>query len=206
MVESQYVRPLLRGKDVRAWRAAPSAHVILPHDDRDLRKPVPESRLAAEAPMVYEYLTKFKTLLSERKELQRWQSEVWYTLFRIGPYTANCWRVVWPHSANGQLRSTVLGPDDPTVPDQKVVLVPFGHRDPALFLCALLNSSAVRGAAAGSGGMDASPNLVQRLVLPRFDPGLSQHQAVVALAAAALAGDVGSHGEIDRATSWLFGA
>jgi hypothetical protein len=204
MVESRYVRPLLRGKDVRAWRATPSDHVILPHDDHDLRKPVPESRLAAEAPMLYEYLTTFKGLLSERKELRRWQSEAWYTLFRIGPYTANCWRVVWPHSANGQLRSTVLGPDDPTVPDQKVVLVPFDHRDPALFLCALLNSSAVRRAAAGSGGMDASPNLVQRLVLPRFDPGLSQHRAVVALAAAALTGDGSSHREADRATSGLF--
>jgi hypothetical protein len=188
-VESAYVRPLLRGGDVTAWRAVPSGHLVLPHDPRDLRRPVPEPDLAASAPFTYAYLRRFRDLLASRRELARWRAGTWYALFRIGPYTAGCWRVVWPHSGNGRLRAAVLPPDDPTVPDQKVVLVPFDAPEPALFLCALLNSAAVRRAAAGSGGLDASPNLVRRLALPRFDPADPTHRAIVALARRAAAGD-----------------
>jgi SAM-dependent methyltransferase len=178
-VEPAYLRPLLRGRDVAAWRAVPSGHIVLPHDPADLRRPVPETELARIAPLTYAYLLRFKDLLSARPERQRWRSEVWYTLFRLGPYTAGCWRVVWPHSAGGRLRAAVLPPDNPAVPDQKVVLVPFDAPEPALFLCALLNSAPVRRAAAHSAGMDASPNLVRRLVLPRFDGADPAHRAIV---------------------------
>jgi hypothetical protein len=178
-VEPVYLRPLLRGRDVAAWRAVPSGHIVLPHDPADLRRPVPETELARIAPLTYAYLLQFKDLLSARPERRRWRSEVWYTLFRLGPYTAGCWRVVWPHSAGARLRAAVLPPDDPAVPDQKVVLVPFDAPEPALFLCALLNSAPVRRASAHSGGMDASPNLVRRLVLPRFDGADPAHRAIV---------------------------
>lgn len=190
-VECAYLRPLLRGRDVAAWHAVPSGYIVLPHDPADLRRPVPERELARTAPGTYAYLRQFKDLLSARPERLRWRSEVWYTLFRLGPYTAGCWRVVWPHSAGGRLRAAVLSPEDPTVPDQKVVLVPFDAAEPALFLCALLNSPPVRRAAAGSGGMDASPNLVRRLALPRFDGADPAHRAVVDLARQAMVDGLG---------------
>jgi hypothetical protein len=185
-VEPVYLRPLLRGRDVAAWRAVPARHIVLPHDPADLRRPVPEAELARTAPLTYAYLRQFQELLSERPERRRWRSEVWYTLYRIGPYTAGCWRVVWPHSGGGRLRAAVLPPADPAVPDQKVVLVPFDAPEPALFLCALLNSPPVRQAAAGSAGADASPNLVRRLVLPRFDGGNPAHRVIVDLARQAM--------------------
>ncbi|HEY1487066.1 MAG TPA: N-6 DNA methylase, partial [Micromonosporaceae bacterium] len=154
-VEATYLRPLLRGRDVQAGAARPSGHVLVPHRDDDLRKPVSEAELARAAPDTYAYLSTFKGLLAGRKELARWPAQPWYALFRIGPYTAGCWRVVWPHSANGSLRAAVLAADDRTVPDQKVVLVAFDRKEPALFLAALLNSAVVRAAASASGGLDA---------------------------------------------------
>jgi SAM-dependent methyltransferase len=178
-VETTFLRPLLRGGDVAAWQATASGHIVLPHDAADLRRPVAETDLARAAPLTYAYLLQFKDLLASRKELRRWRSEVWYTLFRIGPYTAGCWRVVWPHSAGRRLRAAVLPPEDPAVPDQKVVLVPFDAPDPALFLCALLNCPTVGRVAAASAGMDASPNLVRRLALPRFDEAEPTHLAIV---------------------------
>jgi hypothetical protein len=181
-VDTAYLRPLLRGRDVTAWRAVPSGHIVLPHHPADLRRPVPETDLAAVAPLTYAYLLQFKDLLASRKERQRWRADAWYALFRIGPYTAGCWRVVWPHSAGTRLRAAVLDPEDPTVPDQKVVLVPFDAPEPALFLCALLNCPVVRRVAAASAGLDASPNLVRRLVLPRYDRADAIHEAMVALA------------------------
>lgn len=178
-VEETYLRPLLRGADVHAWQANASGHIVVPHDPHDLRRPVSETDLARTAPLTYAYLLRCKDLLASRKELVRWRSEVWYTLFRIGPYTAGCWRVVWPHSAARALRAAVLAPEDPAVPDQKVVLVPFEAPEPALFLCALLNCQPVRRVVAASAGLDASPNLVRRLALPRFDGADAAHRAVV---------------------------
>lgn len=200
-VESEFVRPLLRGRDVTPWRTQPSRHLVLPHDPADLRNPLPEPQLARAAPLTYAYLRRFRELLSSRPELRRWDSACWYSLFRIGPYTAGCWRVVWPHSGNGALRAAVLPPQDRTVPDQKVVLVPFETAEPALFLCALLNCAAVRRAAAGSAGMDASPNLIRRLVLPRFEPADPAHQGIVELARRAVAGEsaAGQHAALAAA-------
>jgi hypothetical protein len=179
VLESTYVRPLLRGRDIRAGAGRPSRYVIVPHRDDDLRKPVPEQELEQTAPRTYAYLRSNEVALKARKELARWPAQPWYALFRIGPYTAGCWRVVWPHSANGSLRSAVLSPEDRTVPDQKVVLVAFAEQEPALFLSALLNSEVIRAAAAASGGMDASPNLIRRLPLPRFDAEDPLHRKII---------------------------
>lgn len=203
-VESRYLRPLLRGRDVGSWRAKPSGHIVLPHDPNDLRRPVAEDQLAHTAPLTYAYLLRYRELLASRKELHRWKAVGWYTLFRIGQYTAQCWRVVWPHSANGQLRAAVLPPDDRAVPDQKVVLLPFDDAEPAMFMCALLNCRAVRRAASRSAGIDASPNLVRRLVLPRFDPTSPKHQAIVELARQAANGTVEAQEAVDGAASDLY--
>jgi adenine-specific DNA-methyltransferase len=206
-LETAYLRPLLRGRDVTAWCAVPSGHIVLPHDPADLRRPVPETVLAGAAPLTYAYLLQFKDLLAARKERQRWRAEVWYALFRIGPYTVDCWRVVWPHSAGTRLRAAVLAPEDRAVPDQKVVLVPFDAPEPALFLCALLNCPVVRRAAAASGGLDASPNLVRRLVLPRYDATEAGHRAIVALARRASGGeDEQARQRVSDLTARLFGS
>ena len=197
-VEPTFVRPLLRGRDVRAWSAVPTGSIIVPHMADDLRKPVAESTLATQAPLTYAYLNRFRSLLASRKELARWPAEAWYQLFRIGRYTAGCWRVVWPTSANSQLRAAVVADDDPVVPDQKVILVPFDDRPPALFLAALLNSAPVRTAAASSAGLDASPNLVSRLVLPAYSG--AAHADVVRLAEAGPA----AQGELDQLIAKLF--
>lgn len=203
-VEGRYLRPLLRGRDVSSWRAEPSAYIVLPHDPTDLRRPVAEDQLARTAPLTYAYLLRHRELLASRKELHRWKVDSWYTLFRIGRYTAQCWRVVWPHSANGRLRAAVLSPDDRAVPDQKVVLLPFEDVEPAMFLCALLNCGAVRQAASRSAGMDASPNLVRRLVLPRFDSASPKHQAIVELATQATGGAAEAQRAADVAASELY--
>lgn len=203
-VETDYIRPLLRGRDIKAWHAEPSGHIVVPHAGEDLRKPVPEPELTRVAPLTYGYLARFKDLLASRKEVARWNAKTWYTLFRIGPYTVGCWRVVWPHSSNGQLRAAILAPDDATVPDQKVILVPFDDQDSALFLVALLNSPAVRRFVSKSAGMDASPNLLQRLVLPRFDASVDTHRRIAALAALMTEGGLEAEAELNRLVGALY--
>jgi len=199
-IEATFVRPLLKGRDVRPFHARAGCHIVLPHRVDDLRKPLAEAELLRVAPDTYAYLDRFRSLLAGRPELARWPSTSWFQVFRIGPYTSGCFRVVWPTSANGALRAAVLDRDDPTVPDQKVVLVPFDEPDPAWFLAALLNSPTVRAAAAASAGLDASPNLVTRIPLPRYDAAAHRH--IVALTRASAT--PGAVAEADREITKLF--
>ena len=186
-VEQEFLRPLLRGRDISPWRASASGHILLPHVESDLRRVVPEEQLAAEAPLTLSYLKSFKQTLSGRRELDRWGG-TWYTLFRIGPYTANCWRVVWPHSGGRQFRAAVLTNDDRTIPDQKVVLVALDDPESAYFLCGVLNSSRVRSWIHASGGLDTSPNLLQRVPLPKWNPEIHPHRALMEHARRACSG------------------
>src|SRR5262249_13278282 len=163
------VHPLLRGRDVTAWDATASSHILLPHAADDLRNAIPEEELQSRVPATYDYLNEFRVELEARKELQRWGGAS-YSLFRIRPYTLNCWRVVWPHSSGANLRVAVLPPTDRTVPDQKLVLVPCESGDTAYFIAAVLNSQLLRNLIASSSTLDASPNLTKRIPLPLFDP------------------------------------
>ena len=187
-VERFMVRPLLKGSDISAWQAAPSMSIVLPHDPEDLRRPLTVPKLRETAPRILGYLESFREELSGRKELARWGGE-WYSLFRIGPYTAAPWRVVWPTSAGRRMRAAVLPPTDATVPDQKVVLVPFDQELPAHFLCALLNSDVIRRAIRAGSGLDASPNLTRRLPFPRWNPANEIHRWIADYSRKAHAGE-----------------
>jgi len=129
---------------------------VLPHAVTDLRRAIPEAQLSSRWPATYDYLLRFKRELTNRKELARWGGP-WYSLFRIGAYTLGCWRVVWAHSSSANVRAAVLAPTDPSVPDQKLVLIPFEERSQAYFVCAILNSSLMRGMIAGSSGFSPPP-------------------------------------------------
>jgi hypothetical protein len=183
-VEEFVVRPLLKGSDISAWHAEARMSILLPHDPGDLRKAMTPAELSRTAPGALRYLELFRSELAGRPELARWGG-VWYSLFRIGPYTTAPWRVVWPTSAGGSMRAAVLSPDDFAVPDQKVVLVPFEEPLPAHFLCALLNSGVVRRAIRSGSALDASPNLTRRVPLPRWNPQDESHAKIAALSVAA---------------------
>jgi len=202
-VEATFVHPLLKGADVAAWRVVPSGHILLPHQKGDLRHPIPEEQLRSQWPATYDYLLRFNSQLGARKELLRWGGP-WYSLFRIGPYTLGCWRVVWAHSSSARLRAAVLRPDDPCVPDQKLVLIPFDDGAEAYFVCSILNSTVIRGIIADSSGLDASPNLTKRLPLPKYLPDDPIHRAIAEVGRLSHEG-TRSQSELDNRVRHLFG-
>lgn len=186
IIERDYLRPLLRGREIEQWTVKPRDYVLVPHDSSDLRRVVPATTLRMSSPQTWRYLRHFESQLKSRKELARWGGE-WYELFRIGPYTADCWRVVWPHSSGQNLRAAILRPDEPIVPDQKVVLVAFENENKALFYCGLLNSEPVRQLVRGTSGLDASPNIVKRVTMPDMNMDDERHRAIIEYARAATA-------------------
>jgi SAM-dependent methyltransferase len=201
--ERAMVRPMLSGKNVQAWQAIATASIVFPHDPEDLRKPLPEADLAARAPLTMAFLNEFRQELSHRKELARWGGE-FYSLFRVGPYTSGSWRVVWPSSSAGRFRAAVLRANDETVPDQKVVIVAFDEAEPAYYLCGLLNSTLLRETIAGSSGLDASPSLTGRLVLPAWKSADEVQQRVVAFAKAACSGERVVQADLDELVAQLY--
>jgi hypothetical protein len=52
--------------------------------------------------------------------------------------------------------------------------------------------------------MDASPNLIRRLVLPRFESGDRRHRLVASLAALVAAGQTDQQDDLDQAVSVLY--
>ncbi|MGH3851403.1 MAG: hypothetical protein ACRDRT_17215, partial [Pseudonocardiaceae bacterium] len=185
VVEPDFVWPLLRGRQIKRWCVDAGDHIIVPHDPSDLRRVVHPDGLRSKNPRTWRYLQHFEAQLRDRKELARWGGE-WYTVFRIGPYTAGCWRVVWPHSSGQNLRAAVVAPDNPMVPDQKVVLLACDTEGEALFYCALLNSEPVRQLIRGTSGMDASPNIVKRVAMPEVNIDDPRHRALIEYARAAM--------------------
>jgi hypothetical protein len=193
VVEKAFVRPLVRGVDIVPWATDPKLSIVFPYGGSDIRTPLPEDELRAAAPLTLDYLESFRGLLESRKELARWGG-AWYSLFRIGPYTTNCWRVLWPHSGAQKFRSAVIGPDDLSIPDQKVVIVPFEDSASALLACAFLNSERVRQFVRASSSIDVSPSLLARLPLPTYDEDNPMLVEIVEAARRAGAGN-----EIDAA-------
>ena len=100
----------------------------------------------------------------------------------IGKETFAPWKVVWPWVAS-QLVAAVVGADSTektVVQDHNVSLVAFSSVEEAHFFCAAFNSSpanctAISSYSSGGGGI-ASPNIVERIRVPRFDSANPVHR------------------------------
>jgi len=65
-VEASLVYPLLRGKDVQHWVAAPAEHMILPHDPEEVDRVLATTALQREYPKALSWLRRNKHFLSSR--------------------------------------------------------------------------------------------------------------------------------------------
>ena len=139
-VETETLRPLIRGSDVRAWRAVPSARVLwTPSNDRR----------GAESPVrLRAYLKRHDAALRARTGIAAGASPG--TLMRVGPTTLGH-KVVW-HDIAETLHAAAVpdrvkgdaGGKVPVLPLNTVYFVAVGDRETALLLTAYLNSMPMR--------------------------------------------------------------
>lgn len=178
-VESDLVRPLLRGKDVKRWYAEPSHHIFLPYDPSySAKKALPESKLKEDYPKGHGFIKQFKDFLSERPEYHRWgEKGPYYEVYRIGPYTFSSFKVVWKHTGIGKrMRSAVIdGSEERTIPDQKVILIPFDDLKEAHYVCAMLNSAPIFLTLKKYLVMDASTHILNNINIPKWNPNSTRH-------------------------------
>jgi hypothetical protein len=180
VLEAEFVRPALRGRDVRRGRAVPTLSALLLQDPAR-RRPIPEAELAVRGPRTLAYLEQFREVLATRgsrvvRELAA--RTAFYAQYGVGPYTLSPTMVVWNRMGR-ELRAAVSG--SPVLPTDTCCLIACDSLEEAGYLAELLNSAAVAAALASAsdpGRGFASPQTIDLLAIPRFDGGSALHQAI----------------------------
>lgn len=227
-VEPHLLYPLLRGGDVRRWRAVPSAHIVMIQDPVR-RRGLPEAELIERYPRTYGYLKRFEGILRQRAAFKRYftrrgdrgeivETGPFYSMFDVGDYTFAPYKVVWARIAS-EILAAVVTPRDgkPVVPQETVTLLGTDDVDEAHYICAVMNSSPFNFAAQSysqKGGKSfGSTHLLEYLNVPKFNRALPLHVTLASLSeqahALAAAGDCRRlaevEEEIDRLAAQLWG-
>lgn len=146
-VEPDLIYPLLRGRDVRRWRAEPSAHIILAQDPQT-RTGIPEAKMRRQWPRTFAYLKQFEDQLRQRPGYRKYfdPNDPFYSVYNVGPYTLSPTKVVW-REQTARFQAAFIqetGDKHVVLPDHKLMFVPCsGGAREANYLCAALNSTPV---------------------------------------------------------------
>lgn len=216
-VEPDLLYPLLRGRDVRRWRAQPSTHIILAQDP-DTRTGIPESEMRRRWPKTYAYFKRFEPQLRERSGYRKYfdPTDPFYSMYNVGPYTMSAWKVVWREQSAG-FQACVVAPGDglAVLPDHKLMLIPCDpRRKEAQYICAALNSApAALTVLCYALSTSTSTHVLQHIAIPRYDTNEALHVGLADLsnraARAAARGRVAEleevEAEIDQAAAKLWG-
>jgi len=184
-IEPDLLYPLVRWSDLRRWRAAPSAHLLLAQDV-ETRSGIDEATMRRRWPKTLAYLARFRELLAHRAAYRRYQSAgAYWSMYNIGPYTLAPIKVVW-RRMDRRINAAVAEPvDDPVLGRRPVVVqetcvqVAVESSDEAHYLAAVLNSGPVNflvtaHSVLGGKGF-GTPSMLDYLNLRRFDAGDERH-------------------------------
>lgn len=141
-------------------------------------------------PMTRAWFERFRAFLPGRSTYRLHQAPAGapdHVVYDVGPYTFSPWKVVWPEQAT-VFRAAVAGTgmvpghgSRPFVPDHKVYFVPFDDKEPAMFLCGLLNSGFVREFVASHMVGLQIGDIFKYMSMPEFDRTSQDHLALVRL-------------------------
>ena len=190
-VEQDFLFPLLRGRDVQAWRASPSAMILVPHRADDFAQPVSVSDLKRRNPLTFEFFKRFEGQLKARsgyKQLHNARDE-FYVVGNVGKYTLAPYKVVFKDLTElfqcavvGRCAPEPMSGLRPVVPDHTLLFIACEVEDEAYFLAGVLNSIPVRAALySASVGVQTQryyPTDVSRVRLPEWDKKDTLHREV----------------------------
>lgn len=182
-LEPDLIYPLLRGRDVRRWKAEPSAYILMVQDPSK-RQGMDEKEMQLHYPKTWSYLKQFEAVLRRRRS--RGVTDMieggapFYTMFAVGDYTFARYKVVWPWISVGvRAAVTSLWDNKPVLPEHNTSFVDCKQEAEAYFICSLLNSSigdySIRAYYSGGGGGIASPQVLQSIRIPKFNPQNTLH-------------------------------
>ncbi len=189
-IEPDLLYPLLKGRDVKRWKADPSAYIIMVQDPVK-RRGIDEDTMKTRYPKTYMYLKRFENVLRERAALKRYftrknkgnkiiETGPFYSMFNVGEYTFAPYKVVWPWISIGVCAAVVSNKNGKYIcPEHNTSFVDFSEIEEAYFLCSLLNSKVgdfcIRAFYSGGGGGIASPRVLENIRIPKFDTSNKLH-------------------------------
>jgi len=188
-IEPHLIYPLLRGRDVKRWKAEPSAYILMTQDPVK-RRGIDEKEMKTKYPKTYLYLKRFEKVLRERAAFKRYftrrdtngrivETGPFYSMFNVGDYTFAPYKVVWTRIAN--IEASVVSEKDgkPIIPQETISLVACDNEKEAYYICAMINSSHFQFASisysqAGGKSM-GSPHVLENIRISQFDPQNKLH-------------------------------
>ena len=218
-VEPDLLYPLLRGHDVRPWRAQPDGYILMVQDPQT-RKGIAESEMRTRCPFTYAYLKRFEAELRQRSGFRKYfePDDPFYSMYNVGPGTMARLKVVWrrmiPIPAPAIAVGSAPGENVP-IPTEVSTFV--GLREPAEanYVCALVASAPFGFISArySTGKSFGAPHVLQHIKVPRFDTANTVHLRLSDLShaaheAAARADDkrvAEIEAEVDEAAAELWG-
>jgi len=219
-IEPDLVFPLVRGRDVRRWRASPSCYALIPQDPKTrVGWPVPV--MQSQWPRTYAYLKRFEQQLLERSSSSVPKAP-FYSVYAVSDYSFAPYKVVWRDMGEGMATAVVGSVEDAdlgtklVMPEHHVMLVPFEEPLEAQYLCAALNSApadlVVRGYTVST---QISTHVLQYVAVPKFEAENEVHRRLAELSMRAhelaAQGESGAEElaevekEVDRAAAELWG-
>jgi hypothetical protein len=189
-IEPNLLYPLLRGRDVKKWKAEPSAYIIMVQDPLK-RKGIDENEMKTRYPKTYLYLKRFENVLKERPAFKRYFTKKgengrivemgpFYSMFDVGDYTFATYKVVWPRIASEIVSVVVsLKYGKSILPEDIVTLVACKSLEEAYYICSLMNSTfanfALQAYSMKGGKSFGAPHVLQNIRIPKFDPNNKLH-------------------------------
>lgn len=191
-VETEFLYPFLRGRDVGQWCSQVELGVLLPHTMETRMAPVTPEHMATHAPLTLEYFEGFREILDARRGFSAWEQSFrqagFYACQRVGDYTFSDWKVVWRYIAP-RFTSAVVGPLEfggmeakPVIPNEKLMLISCQSEAEAYFVGGVLASSLVASHVhSRMVSTQISPSIIAGIALPVYSPSDGRHRSIVSL-------------------------
>ncbi len=185
-LEKRRLFPLLRGRDVSAWQAKPTAWLLFVQDVKT-RRGISKEQMAG-TPKTLQWLEQNKQLLVSRAAYRRFFDPVtdpFWSMFDVGQYTLKLWKVVWPRIA-WRLEAAVVSELEgkPILAQETLSFVGLDDEAEAHYVAGVINSTPFRFAVSAFSQRGSksfgTPSILEKARIPRFDPASSVHQRISA--------------------------
>lgn len=187
-IDAELLYPLAKGAgdfDACHFRPAEEVFAIVPNRGID-NAALAASRAVVKGPGRRHNKTFFDAfepqLRNRATYKQRLTKGPFYSIYNVGDYTFAPYKVIWPEMTNG-FRAAVVASGvvpgiglRPYVPDHKIFFVDFADKEPANFLCGLMNSTIFREAVESHIVPTQMGDVFKHLDLPAYDATRSMHR------------------------------
>lgn len=177
-VEGELLYPLLRGRDVQRWKAAPAALMLMAQDPKS-RTGISVEKMEVDYPKAHAYLKRFERMLKARAAYKRYfdDDDSFWTMFNIGEYTFTKWKVAWGRVAN-EVNAAAVGPGSHRiiVAENTCNFIPVSSEEEAHYVAATMNSSPFHLTVRQYIIMHPDPHILKNVRVPKFDPSSPLHR------------------------------